>query len=246
MTDTLSLILLLAGGYFAFLHFVSPLAVFASAKGPCRYEFPPFDLTETLTNAPDPTKRAIAALGELGFTPVGASRLDMSHSSTGFVLLRKCDDPCLATVSVSSNFLGAISSVEFSQLYEGGGCLSLTNTPMPATFPERPEKIVYRLPKYSDLRSLYSSFITLRAKSPFRYTPISPPEGGALVCLERYCNEELVALCKAGFYSSQCSDGKRGLTLKGAYVMSWKVLWPWKALRLRLAERRTIRALADG
>jgi hypothetical protein len=238
------ILLMLAGAlglYFAYMHLVAPLFVLRQHAFPCEYRFPPADLAATLAEATESFRETCRAFADLGYSPVATSRLDNSNSSTAFVLFRQPADPCIATAMLGRSALGTQVVVEFAQLYRDGSCLSLSNNPYPPLFPRLRIKVAYQLAGTFSLGELLERFRRLRERCGLQ-DPVKVPEGGELACLERFMNAEAAALRERGLYAAGCENGFRRLTLKGAYVLSWKLLWPWKPLRVWLARRRALAA----
>jgi len=132
--------------------------------------------------------------------------------------------------------------VEFAQPYCNGSCLSLSNNPYPPLFPRLPIKLAYQLAGTRHLWELLERFRRVRERCGLK-DPVTVPEGGEIACLEQFMNTEAAALRERGLYAAKCDDkGYRRLTLKGAYVLSWKLVWPWKPLCVWLARRRALAA----
>jgi hypothetical protein len=238
------ILLTLAGAlglYFAFMHLVAPLFVLRTHRVPCEYRFPPADLAATLAEATEPFRATCRQLADLGFSPVAAGRLGLSNASTAFVLFRRPGDPCIATAMLGRSALGTRVVVDFTQPYRDGTCLSLGNNPYPPLFPRLRMKVAYQLAATRPLSELHERFRRLRERSGLR-DPVTAPEGTELAALEKFMNAEAAALREQGIYAARCENGFRRLTLKGAYLLSWKLLWPWKPLRVWLARRRALAA----
>jgi len=238
------LLLTLAGAlglYFAFMHLVAPLFVLRQHGVPCEYRFAPHDLAATLADGTDAFRATCKALAALGFAPATASRVDMSNASNTFMLLRRPGDPCIASVMLLRNAFGTQVVVDFTQPYRDGSCLSLSNNPYPPVFPRLPIKVAYQLDGTFPLWELHERFRRVRERCGLQ-EPVTVPEGGELACLDQFMNAEAAALRARGLYADGCDKGYRRLTFKGAYVLSWKLLWPWKPLFLWRARRRALAA----
>jgi hypothetical protein len=229
------------GLYLAFTHLVAPLFVLRSHRVPCEYRFPPADVAATLAEATEPFRATCREFAELGFSPVAAGRLDNSNTSTAFVLFRQPGDPCIATAMLGRSALGTRVVIDFTQPYRDGICLSLSNSPYPPLFPHLRIKVAYQLAGTRHLWELLERFRRLRERCGLQ-DPVMAPEGGELASLERFMSAEAAALRERGIYAAGCENGYRRLTLKGAYLLSWKLLWPWKPLRVWLARRRALSA----
>jgi hypothetical protein len=56
---------------------------------------------------------------------------------------------------------------------------------------------------------------------------------------------ELARFVEAGYYRLDEASRRYRLTWKGAFVMSWKLLWPIKSIRLMLRRRKAARLLRE-
>jgi hypothetical protein len=241
MDEPILILVWAVGLYFAFTHLVGPLFVLRRHGVPCEYRFPPADVAATLAEATESFRATCRQLADLRFSPVAAGRLGLSNASTAFVLFRRPGDSCIATAMLGRNALGTRVVVDFTQPYRDGTCLSLSNNPYPPLFPRLRMKVAYQLAGTRPLWELHERFRRLRERCGLQ-DPVTAPEGGELAALERFMNAEAAALREQGVYAARCDNGFRRLTLKGAYVLSWKLLWPWKPLRVWLARRRALAA----
>jgi hypothetical protein len=227
--------------YFAFMHLVAPLFVLRRHGIPCEYRFPPGDLAATLVEATEPFRETCRQLVDLGFSPVATSRLGMSNTNTTFVLFRRPGDPCIATAMLGRSAVVTRIVVDLTQPYRDGSCLSLNNSPYPPLFSRLRVKIAYQLAGTREIGELLERFRRLRERCGLQ-DPVTLPQGGELASLERFMNSEVAALRELGLYADRCDKGLRRLTIKGAYLFSWKLMWPWKPLRVWVARRRALAA----
>ena len=133
-------------------------------------------------------------------------------------------------------------SNEFSQ-FGAKAVLSVSSAPLPSVFPAWQRKISFRFSTCKGVADLHEHFQRIRAKTDLgQRTPVPP--GQRLAQLESFLNQEQGHLIERGYFAPVARRGKRHVTLKGAYLMTWKMAWPSKPILIWLADRRTERAAA--
>jgi hypothetical protein len=154
--------------------------------------------------------------------------------------------------------------MEFSTRFSGGGLVDTMNTAQVGAFPEPPDCIKTQHPEITDIGVLHSAHQLLgdthffgRARILRLYDQF---HGDAQAFLAVSLTEELEAARAAGYLrlvgGDQAEFGEAmaddnpyrvGIlftppsyraTLKGAYLMAWKELWPFKPIVYRLKYRR--------
>lgn len=212
-----------------------PILVRLSLKAPARYSMSPLDWDSvTAFKSADFLTRNRALL-ELGFFPVAATKTDGIDAA---FYLRNADST-IASLMVSSTNI----ATEFTQVYEAGTNLDVTNSSSPAVHPSWQRKIGYRFPRRRDTHALHNAFQKIRDRVDLGEAK-HLVNSDVLKCVEDFVNEELEHLVSIGFYSKNVTSGKRNVTLKGACLMTWRLAWPLKPLLLFIAERQGERALA--
>ena len=94
---------------------------------------------------------------------------------------------------------------------------------------------------------LYARFRSLRAglKNSARAVPYSADEGFRMV--EDFMDHESDLLVEMGYCHPQIdAEGRRALTLKGAYLLSWRAAFPGKGLKGWLDRQHAQRLLAQA
>lgn len=218
-----------------FLYFVVPLIVYNLNRGPEKYALPEISWESFIAARSSAFLREHAAFTQLGFLPASASVLSIPGSITFFALYRHENDPVAATLVSSSNGRKETVTKEFTQRYENGFHLSLIASPLPTPFPRWRKKEGFRLPKVANTALLFEAFKNIRAKSQYGL-PERLTIGQELAEVQNYLNEELEDLISRRYLSANVANGQRRFTLKGAYLMAWKLLWPWKTIDNLISE----------
>lgn len=223
------------GGWLLLKHLVAPLFTYWLYRGPDRYSFTPVDVEMFMSERSEHFHHLDSEMRSLGFSPIVASALALSHSVTFFALYRNSLDPCAAMIMSGTNKLGETLVLDFTQRYADGVHLSVTNSPMPWMYPRWRKKVMLQLSKIREPRLLYEKFKNIRTKSNL-FNPTALPVGRELQIVEEYLNEELQELVAKGFMKLE--GGQQRPTLKAAYVMSWRMTWPWKPLLTFISDQR--------
>ncbi|MGH8492876.1 MAG: hypothetical protein ACRERR_07190 [Moraxellaceae bacterium] len=177
----------------------------------------------------------------MNFAYLGSSQLTLSHAKT-FVSLYRHDNGLVATVATSANAMQEVNMLEFTQVYADGSVLSSNNSTQLGIFPALPYKQCYRLPAIRDARALMQAALLLRKQRPGELATLSA--GREFEEIADFLNREHQDLLRKGYFASALRpDGLRGLSLKGAYLMTWKLLWPTRPWLDAGQRRQGIRAL---
>jgi hypothetical protein len=227
-------------GYFSFQHLIAPLIVWRSSTFPFAYSFPSVSWKDMVANSGASYLARHNELQDFGFCPSVASSVEGAHASSFFVIYRSKSDGALVTLIRSVNSVGEFVSIDITQPYVAGVHVSLTNSVTPPIYPPWEKKLVYRLPVQMPFSELWMRFCVLRNQSGLT-NPTTILEGEELALVEKFSNAELKHLFKIGFVEPECLNGKRRFSLKGAYMASWKLLWPWKWLGTRAAHASAFR-----
>lgn len=137
--------------------------------------------------------------------------------------------------------------VEFNTRFRDGRVVQTNNSPVLGAFPT-PEHITNSLlPSVKNPRVLYrihgaqarlhGGESVLRLDEDFA--------GDAVAYLQFAMMEELERACSAGYMRLDASAGVYRPTLKGAFLMTWREMWPIKAIRLAMRARREKQLLAE-
>lgn len=238
MTEILWIAAYILGGWLLLQHLVTPLFVYWLHRGPDQFIFTPVEWETFISERSEEFLQIDQELRPLGFSPIVASVLELSHSRTYFALYRHSADTCVAMAMSATNKLGETIALDFTQRYGDGIHLSVTNSPIPSVYPRWRKKVMLRLPKVRDATMLFHKFKNIRAKSNYA-NPTSLPSGRELQIVEEYLNEELQELVTKGFMTVEA--GKQRPTLTAAYMMAWRLTWPWKPLLNFISEQRATR-----
>ena len=176
------------------------------------------------------------------FAALGFRNAAMLQSKLGVALLADSESGAIATGLALPTPDGKVHSlVGFSTRLSTGNRLMTSNSPLPSPTPDRSTDSSMRLPRERDVVRLFEihSERVIRAMvagaTPERLTLDDP--------LAYQLSEEMASLAHAeasGYWQRQGNE--LALTWKGAVLSAWRLLPPWRDLRVSHDERQ-VRAL---
>lgn len=228
------------------LNLLGPLLIWRTQRLPARIRFQPHDEASFMASRDEAFRGLDADMRGLGFRYLGSSFMRDTHTETNFSLYAHDDQACAMVVSIVSK-VKSIAYVEFAQLYADGSILDVTNTPIPSPYPRVDLKIHARFPEVLATAELHARFLALRAslKNTAQPMPYSADAGFRMV--EDFMDRESDLMTRLGYCHPEVdADGRRPLTLKGAYLLSWRSIFPGRTLRGWREKQHSARLLADA
>ena len=183
----------------------------------------------------------ILQMQNLGFELLGCYHCGMLTSNTqryvAYFLKRSTNDFANITVATSPQKIAAY--FEFSTCFSNELTVETnTNRALPLT-PDNPGTRVFRFPKIKELDALYKLHLQLIEKYAAGQWAQGEPKGQELKRLVNVIENYGPRHSKAG-YMVLGKDGETyRLTWKGAFLMTWRGLWPTSLVRKAL-QRKTM------
>lgn len=224
---------------------LGPLLIWKIQRIPARIRFKPHDEASFLESRDAQFQALDADIRALGFAYLGSSFMRDTQTEANFSLYTHPSDQSCAMVVNMASKIKSLTYVEFTQMYADGSLLSVSNVDMPSTYPRMQMKIGARYPDVHRSEELYARFRALRSglDNTARPVPYSTEEGFRLI--EDFMDMESDHMVELGYCHPQVdADGRRRLTLKGAYLLTWRSITPGKPLVDWLDKRRSGRLLA--
>lgn len=231
--------------YFAWQHLVAPLAVYHAHRSHCHPVLPPVAVDAYAAELGPAALHMHRQLLALGYSPSVAANLSASSSSIRFAVYARPDDPMTASLMVARSALGEKLMLEFTLVSDRGVRMGILNSAQPLVYPPWERKIVYRVLGVPDAAQLHAALVRLQARHPAFHAVIQPA-GDELARIVEYMEDEVRYLVGCGYMKRDCDRRGRGLTLRGAYRMSWLLSWPWKAISNLRARRLGRQLLAEA
>lgn len=232
-------------GLLGFFFLVVPLIIFAQQKFEARPTMVRFDLDEYDWPAEIQQlfTEAVGDLTEMGFEIADGLFLPsaVQNVKTALVLLvnRTESDAAMVTAMYAQPVTAtSIKSlyIEFSTRFEDDFVYDTNNSTQLNAFPPRESTQTHQLVTIRDARALYQVHQAImqregRNRSQKVLRIDRDFHGDAVRYLQEAVGEEFAAAADEG-YIKLTSDGETYTpTIKGAFLMVWKELWPWKLVR---------------
>jgi len=251
-------ILLAALAVAAAYYLLLPLLVLAKQRMRADAELLPFDPATAPMPPPLPQffQNADAALTGLGFRRLGSYGLPDPLPNVQAVLHLYVHEPQRDAALVSSIYGVAADGstavrthyVEFFSRFSGGDvrAIQTNNSSELGSFPARPHNLTFRFPQVQDLGRLYRLHRALVGRH-------APGAQKVLRVLEQYRGDASLYLREAVLRESYQEQETTGYlrydaaqacwrpTVKGAYLMAWRELWPIKPLRRARVRAKALR-----
>lgn len=160
---------------------------------------------------------------------------------------RETGDKAMATaIFANANGITQLGTryVEFNTRYEDGRCFDTMNSSTLGAFQKRPQDAKTQLPNVQDAVILYRIHQFILRKAPggqkMGYEPAETLDYLQRILVESY--DEQVKFGRLFF--DRNADTYRP-TFKGAYLMTWGLLWPMTAFRKARMHREARRVLSE-
>lgn len=245
-------------GLVALVYVGGPLMIWWSQKLEATPQMVPFnpDEYDWPADIDELFSTAIDELGSSGFEVTGGVLLPRAvpNVQTALVLLanRAEKDVVMVTATIATNNFASLRNLylEFSTNFQDGFEYNTNNTDQLLAFPPEPHKRTYQFVQVKEPRKLYDVHqAILNANGRHCQQKVLKVDrqfgGDAIADLLDGIREELELATKRG-YLRRTSDGQYYRpTVIGAILMTWKELWPWKAIR-RMKRDRSAQAILSN
>ena len=216
--------------YLGFMYLGMPLLVLKQNSMPAKYTLSPFS-TEEENTLDEEFKAYDQDILDNGFHHIVSSQVKHQKTTTFFNLyIQHTKKLSILLTSIDNPNVKKLQYLEVTQLFSDDTLLSVMNSSVASFYPESPRKVGFRYPKVKKVSQLVQIIEYILEEYLSNKTAISLPEGEELKLLERFFNEEQQELIDKGHVSPKIVQEERMLTIKGAYFMTWKLLWPVKQI----------------
>lgn len=231
----------------AFLNLLAPLLILKTQRLPARVRFAPLPEEEFLPARSETFNRLDGELKQMGFVYGGSSVLKNMNTDSYFSLYSLPGDAACAMLVTINSPVRNMTYLEFCQVFADDSVLDVNNADVVSAYPAMKQKTMLRYPAVNDPATLLDIFRKIR-KRMAQQLPVKdwdPANGIAVV--EDALARESDELVRLGYSREAVDDeGQRGLTIKGAYLMTWKNVFPGKQVQDWLDLRRARRILRQA
>jgi hypothetical protein len=236
-------------------YFFTPLLILKTQRMNEDFDILPWDPLET--PPPDSISRFFQEnenlLIEAGFRGMGSYLLPNSTPNTQAVVRFYVHDENRDAALVSAVFgfvpdgsmLMQVNYMEFESRFASDNLnvVQTNNSPLASHFARLPEELSFRFPQVSDTLRLYRLhrlLVKIHAPIERKILTVIEKYGGDAV--KYLANEVLLDAYRkqegTGYLRYSLAERCWRATIKGAYLMTWKLLWPIKQIRLAQMRRR--------
>jgi len=119
------------------------------------------------------------------------------------------------------------------------------NSSQPAIFKRRPNRKVRHIPKCGDVTLLFQIHNKFIDELGINLAKTPPAEGNEEFYFYKATVMEFEEQIKAGYYYFDPKSDKYKLTIKGSYVVAWKLIWPMKQIRMYLLKNKAEKYIGE-
>ncbi len=200
-------------------------------------------------------KNACDELMPLGFEYITGMRLPQMADNVMAILIvlvnrPACDAAAAISIYAKANEVWDLqtSYVEYSTRFPSGLTVNTQNSTALSAFPPAAQTFNHRFPTVRDARQLYEVHQRLLQGQNLATKVMRLDDefgGDAIAFVRSALHQEMLDATKDGYlYLTPDSQHFRA-TLKGAYLMTWRELFPFKQLRLAYRDRQARQQLAE-
>lgn len=223
-------------------YFNAPIVIYFTNYHLAYPQFIPFEIEFSSRQLPNAYFHSIDALRALGFIPVAHLYSDgQVHKTTLFLTLfvNPVEKDSAMVTHMNCQIGGGASSfhIEFCTNFADKTELNTLNSEFPGIFNPIAEKEINRLRKVKDPHLLYRIHRFLLAKRT-RTARQLPAPGDEVNELCRSMVRDLNRQVETGYYYLDAAARKYRPTWKGAFLHTWKLVWPIAWIRKYLEDAR--------
>ncbi len=234
-----------------------PLLILFTLKHDAHPTIEPVDpeATPLPTEVAEHLDSAELTLQQVGFEPLGMfflpHQVPKATAILAFFLNRSTNDSAMA-VTVYGGAVGhwqVVHYVAFSTRYRGGLLIDTGNQGVVGAFPTPPNTLATHIPWITDphvLFEIHRAITTANGSGAPKELELDTKYGGDVpACLVGGMREELENAVGDGYLRLDAAGMHYRPTIKGAYLMTWQQLQPFKYFVAKARDRKARRMLAE-
>jgi hypothetical protein len=219
-----------------FMNTIGPFIIWKTQKIPTDINFVPVDESKFISERNEIFRSYDKSLSESGFSNIGSSLMMDSHSTGHFRLYWNNENTIAAMVVNMVSKVEDITYLEVTQKYEDGVVIDVNNSPVPESYPKMDFKLVFRYPKLHSADEMVKILQNIKSQTKPGSTPVSI--SGGFKEVSEFIRKESDELLRLGMVKNEIDEtGKRSLTLKGAFAMTFRSVPPGRRIRAYLSEK---------
>ncbi|SDS35006.1 hypothetical protein SAMN05216271_1724 [Halopseudomonas sabulinigri] len=231
-----------------FMNLVGPFIIWRTQKISTIVQFDPIPDDDFFERCTEDVPYFDEQITDAGFVVVGNSSLHDSHADTYFrVYWHEHLKLAGTVVGISATNQPDLTYCEFSQKFADGRWLNVSNSNRPEAYPSLPIKQSFQFPEVLVVDQLLSLHAQLRKRLKGDLQPVDYRAEQGFAEIAAFLCEESDALLNKGLVKPKIdADGKRSLSLFGAFVMTWRSVSPGRLIVAAAKKRAAKRWLARG
>ena len=227
----LDYLLYIAGGLFIIMYGLMPLLILAQNKLPAHYKLEPLDEKTFFSESATDFQSLFDEIKSNGFRYVASSILTQQETQTRFSLFVHNEKKLsILLTQISNPNVSTVLSFEVGQLYDDDTMLDVVNAPIAGAYPKSSYKVTFRFPEITTVKELVQAAERIAKGYLSTKTAVTLEPGQEFKKISELLNKEQNELIEKGYVQPDIQNDQRSLTLKGAYFMTWKMLWPVKQI----------------
>ena len=224
---------------------IGPFIIWKKQKIQTNVEFAAVDESSFIEERNKQFKKYDSELHNLKFVSIGSSVLLDSHNTSHFRLYWNAEIKLTAMVASMNNNVEDFTFLEFIQLYSDDTMLTVNNSKQLPAYPEFDFKKSIRFPKVQSPHALLKYHALIKEKLNNDAIAVDYEVANGFKGIEEHLKRESDELLKKGFVKENIDEnGKRSLTLLGAFSMTIRSIAPWKIILGYINEREAKKLLS--
>ena len=230
-----------------FLNLVGPLVVWATVKIPAKFEFEPVEEGVFFADRDADFCSLDRYLRHMALDYLVASTFQNGANTSYFSVYVHPSSQTTVSLIRMEGSKQQFNYVELTRRDRSGKLISVNNAQQVSAYPPMPNlKLGLHYPQEWDIKALWQRLDRLQQHLEFRPAGLPEGEGEYLRIVANFLEREAAELVRLGYCRRSIdAQGQRSLTVKGAYLMSWQLVFPGKQLRLR-SQRRYAQQFCDS
>jgi hypothetical protein len=247
LEEILIAVAILVFGIPLIMNIAGPLLIWKTQKLPAIVKFQPIDDESFMEDRNAAFRAYDKSLRKHGFEVIGSSVLQDSHTRSFFRIYWSSKLKVSAMVVTMKSKVEEVTYLEITQQYDDGTALGVSNSPVAEAYPQHDLKLAFPFPGITSTLELLLRHAKLKSKYKTSAKPVDYAVEKGFYDVEEFLRRESDELLKKGIVKPEIDEnGKRALTLRGAYALTYRAIPPGKYIWGYILQRRANAALRDA
>lgn len=244
-----NIIIIIAGfvvGIPILMNTIGPIIIWKTQKLPAIVQFDPVNNEIFIKERNSEFIKYDESIKQLGFEVLGSSVLRDNQTDTFFRLYWNPEIRVAVTVVTIKNNAHDLTYIEFTQKFNDGSMLDVSNSPRPEGYPKIDFKHAFRFPEITEPSHLLKAHLKLQKNIFKDMAPVAFEVERGFGEVEDFIRRESEALLEKGIVKRDIDpEGNRSLTLYGALLLTCTSVPPGVNIWGFITERQAKKALGN-